>query len=189
MSKNLAWFTARCLQIFNLQIIKSLHPNWVYLLTYLVCVCHFPSGDSRGSAKPATRHQGPFGSFTRAVTALGPTSSGTADSAPTLAAAHLTKPPLLRWPSTAPLADCYSELWWWSTRASVTTTAPTRRSEILLFGRTGPDQPLWELHENSKTSLTDTGNRTVRETLCIIRWIHKGILWLMDLESENDHCR
>lgn len=114
----------------------------IFTVCLLLCVSVFcfPSGVSRGGARPATCHQGPFSLFTRAATALVLISSTTAGSALTLAAAHLTKPALLRWPSSAPLAECYSELWWWSTLVSVTTTAPTHHSVTLHCGATGPDQ-------------------------------------------------
>ena len=158
------------------------------------CVCvlasSFSSGDSRDSARPATRHRGPFGSFTRAATALVPTSSGTVDSVPTPAAACLTTPPLLRWPSAAQPADCYSELWWWSTRVSAITTAPTHRTLTLLFGDTGLDSLI-----TCQTSLTDSSSlklathveRTLRETWCITRWIQIGIL--NGLWKRKWHCR
>lgn len=115
--------------------------SWLaFVLSVRVC-----SGDSRVTARPATRHRVPSGSFTRAATAPTPTTSGTAASAPTPAAARLFTPPPPRWPSTAPPADSYSERWWWSTRVFVITTAPTHLTVTLLCGASGPDRPAWAL--------------------------------------------
>lgn len=107
-----------------------------------VCACCVPCGDSRGIARPATHRQAPSGSFTRAATALVPTSCSTAGTALTPAAVRLFRPPPLRWPSAVQPADCCSKLWWWYSRAFVTITAPTGLSITLHYGAIGPDGPV-----------------------------------------------
>lgn len=143
-------------------------------LCVCVCACCVPCGDSWDIARPATHRQAPSGSFTRAATALAPTSCSTAGTVLTPAAVRLFRPPPLRWPSAVPPADCGSKPWWWSSRALVTITAPTGLSITLHYGATGPD------------SVTDWGQRGC-ETVCTNRQI-PHILSSMDIERENS-CR
>lgn len=122
--------------------------------SYSVTVANNPvcfSGDSRGSARRATQHRGPSVSFTTAAIARALTAWNTVVSAPTLAAALLSKPPPLRWPSAASRAAWLREQWCWSTRVPVTTTALTLRSETRPFGLIGPEPRshrwlLWKLY-------------------------------------------
>lgn len=125
-----------------------------------MCLCmvfFFLSGDSRHIARPATHHQAPSGLFTRAATALGPTSSGTADSAPTPAAARPIKPQRLTWPSSARPVESYRDLWWWSSLVFVTTSAPMHLTVTLLCGATGLDRPVGALIPSEEEDLTDSG--------------------------------
>lgn len=103
------------------------------------CLC-IPRPDGRGSARPATSHRAPFGCFTRAASVLRFTGCGTAVDALTHAAASLTRPAPLRWPSAAWQGRWYGGLWCWYTHVSAATSAPTGLFATQRSGPTGPDQ-------------------------------------------------